>query len=312
VHAGRSSLIHNVTIGGENMLMLKEIESLEKRENISKLNELLNYDDDVVKRCAAFAIGNIALKKKVGDITSIEPLTNLLSHSDSHIQLNAAFALTSLSGIGFSSSGNPTEILSNCLKNEDAIIRKRCVFLIYTLVKSGIEMKAIRDELIALTSKENEWEILDKTKQIFHHIDTLREELIMAASSAPLIATSAVIQNQPDDSLSMSELVKSSILLTVPQFLDADSQAEIVAVFKNISNQNLSNISLDFSDLEDFFEIDGQVYIKSLRPGMEIEKRIRIKPKEDKGTFPVKVILRGNGETQIKEYTIKVGGTEVY
>ncbi len=45
---------------------------------------------------------------------------------------------------------------------------------------------------------------------------------------------------------------------------------------------------------------------------MEIREAIRIRPKNEDGTFPIKIIISGNGQSIEKKYAIKVGGTEIY
>ena len=104
----------------------------------------------------------------------------------------------------------------------------------------------------------------------------------------------------------------SFVDLVVPLFLEQDSTGEIVVNLKNTTNKELKNISVDFSDLEEFFTINGSVEVKSLRPGMQLKNSVRIKSKFQEGTFPIKIKITGSGATIEKEYTIKVGGTEIY
>ena len=72
------------------------------------------------------------------------------------------------------------------------------------------------------------------------------------------------------------------------------------------------DIHIDFSDLKGFFDVEGEVKVSKLRPGMELEKSVIIKPKYSKGTFPITIKITRSGATIEKEYTIKVGGTEIY
>jgi hypothetical protein len=126
-------------------------------------------------------------------------------------------------------------------------------------------------------------------------------EMVPSSESSPAVIAST--SNMPFD---------SAIILSVPTFLEFNSNAEIMVTLKNPSEDDIVDISVDFSDLSDFFNIEGQIDVHSLRPGMDLERRIKIKSKEEKGTFPVKIIIKGNGAMQVRHYTIKVGGTEIY
>jgi hypothetical protein len=52
--------------------------------------------------------------------------------------------------------------------------------------------------------------------------------------------------------------------------------------------------------------------VKTLNPGKALEQRIKIKPRYEKGTFPVKIIIMAKGARLEREYSIKVGRTEIY
>ena len=69
---------------------------------------------------------------------------------------------------------------------------------------------------------------------------------------------------------------------------------------------------IDTSDLKHFFDIRGEVKVPILRPGMALKKSIKITPLNEEGLFPVKIKITGSGATNEKQYTIKVGGTEIY
>jgi hypothetical protein len=102
------------------------------------------------------------------------------------------------------------------------------------------------------------------------------------------------------------------LTIVVPEFVDSGSSCEILLTLKNKTDREIKNISIDFSDLEEFFTLEGEVDIRKLRPGMELKKAVHIKPRHEEGIFPVKIAINSDGETIIKEYKIKVGGTEVY
>ena len=64
--------------------------------------------------------------------------------------------------------------------------------------------------------------------------------------------------------------------------------------------------------MTNFFEIDGKVEVPFLAPKMELSKRVKIRPKYESGNFPIKIKIMANNVSIEKEYSIKVGGTEIY
>jgi hypothetical protein len=100
--------------------------------------------------------------------------------------------------------------------------------------------------------------------------------------------------------------------LLIPQYLESNTTAEIVVQLHNTTSNEITRIRVDFSDLESDFEVEGTIKIDRLRPNAEVESFIKIKPRYLKGSFPIKIIIWGNGVSVEKEYTIKVGGTEIY
>lgn len=110
----------------------------------------------------------------------------------------------------------------------------------------------------------------------------------------------------------VDNILHQTTSLTIPTHIESNATGEIILSLKNITNQNITNISVDFTDLENFFDVKGIEDVPFLRQGMEIERRVKITPKEEKGTFPIIIKITGSGVTIEKEYTIKVGGTEIY
>jgi hypothetical protein len=108
------------------------------------------------------------------------------------------------------------------------------------------------------------------------------------------------------------DLLGKAVSLIVPQFLDTNTTSEILVELNNTSTQTLTDISLDTSQLEEDFEVTGTVAVKTLSPGKALEQRLKIKPRYEKGTFPVKITIMAKGARVTKEYSIKVGGTEIY
>ncbi len=109
-----------------------------------------------------------------------------------------------------------------------------------------------------------------------------------------------------------SALLESVVHITVPDFIDSGISDDIIVELNNTSKTTIKDISLDLSHLEEDFEISGTVMVKTLGPGKTLEQRLIIKPKYEKGTFPVKVRINSSEGSLEKEYKIKVGGTEIY
>ena len=107
-------------------------------------------------------------------------------------------------------------------------------------------------------------------------------------------------------------ILSSSVDILVPDFLDPNISSHIVVKFTNNSNQSLKDLHVDLSILAKYFDIDTELRIDTLLPGMELKKTIRIKSKYEEGLFPVKIIITSSGARIENEYSIKVGGTEIY
>jgi len=108
------------------------------------------------------------------------------------------------------------------------------------------------------------------------------------------------------------ETLSSSIELSIPNFIDSGASAEIIINLNNTTDKVLKDIVVDFSDMEDNFKITGEVKIRKLKPSMSLKKTVRIKTLHEEGVFPIEIKITGSGATIEKEYTIKVGGTEIY
>ncbi len=104
----------------------------------------------------------------------------------------------------------------------------------------------------------------------------------------------------------------SSINVIFPSHVEEGATTEVIITLANKTKSNISDVKADFSGMEDMFEIDGSIKMKLLTPGMVMKKTIRIKPKHEEGMFPVNIKISGSGATIEKQYTIKVGGTEIY
>ncbi len=108
------------------------------------------------------------------------------------------------------------------------------------------------------------------------------------------------------------EILFSSVDILIPNYLDSNTTSEIILQLNNDTAKSIEDIYVDFSILERFFEIDGKIEFDVLLPGMSVKKTIKIKSKYEEGVFPVKIKITGSGAKIEREYTIKVGGTEIY
>jgi hypothetical protein len=76
----------------------------------------------------------------------------------------------------------------------------------------------------------------------------------------------------PETLMQVSELTKllgRTINLTVPDFMDPDTTAQITLTFNNNTDHVFMGITVDTSDLSNFFSVEGDIKIPLLRPGME-------------------------------------------
>jgi hypothetical protein len=123
-----------------------------------------------------------------------------------------------------------------------------------------------------------------------------------------IYAPPTVMKHDKDIEGFLSKIVS----ITVPDYMDAGTTSEILVELNNTSTQTFTDISLDTSQLEEDFEVSGTVAVKTLSPGKALDQRLKIKPRYERGTFPVKITIIANGARVTREYSIKVGGTEIY
>jgi hypothetical protein len=294
--------------------MLEKISSLEKKGNLIKLIELLNDNDTYVQRAAAFSIGQLALRK-ISDIKTVQPLFKLLNNEDPHTQINALFSLTVLANLGLYEGKDEIHELVNKLQNGDMVIKHRLIHLIGILVENSVitdrgEIKETMQNI--LKTEENS----DIQRKIIHVIEILDQQMLSITESKVFTQdknfTPALVPNTTRRTNEVAELLDRAISLHVPQFMDSNTTSEILVELNNTSATTLTDISIDTSQLEEDFEVTGTVAVKTLNPGKALEQRIKIKPRYEKGTFPVKIIIMAKGARVTREYSIKVGGTEIY
>ncbi len=100
--------------------------------------------------------------------------------------------------------------------------------------------------------------------------------------------------------------------LVIPTYLDPGATSEIIIDIKNNTSMDLESIEVNFSDMQKYFEIQDTLVFPGVRRGMTLREDVKFKPKYNEGTFPVIIEIISGGARLKEEYTIKVGGTEIY
>ena len=160
-----------------------------------------------------------------------------------------------------------------------------------------------------ITRKSLLAEEVELSKSIFSKLADFEKEVKVIREKEAIAMQEKEIEFQLQNLLNH---LQNSVSIMVPNHIDSNAESELIFVLNNLSGEVINNISISFPESEDFFEISGNITLSKLHPGMEIEHNIRIKPKFNKGSFPLKIMIHGNGVAITKSFTIKVGGTEIY
>jgi hypothetical protein len=127
------------------------------------------------------------------------------------------------------------------------------------------------------------------------------------------IATQYYKYPPPAPAVNIEALLESTVNLIIPQFIDIGESAEIIVEIENKSQETLHDVTVDFSDFKTYFEVEGTADFPVIKPGAKITKRVKLISKPGiEGTFPVTTTITSRRIKVEKEYTIKVGGTEIY
>jgi ribosomal protein S13 len=269
--------------------------------SVQLLNKLIQEPDVKVRETALNALGRLA-EINLGDVTSIPLLNEQLTDSETEIRSNAVFALGSLAynvGIGESSS---IPLLNQLLNDTDVNIRANAANALEDLA----EIVGIGDQsslpLLNMLMNDSDADIRENAERALKQIN-----LLLQIKKEPKMETIP-----KKTSLDVDKYLEQVVVLYVPEYMETGTSAEIVVNVKNDSDETLEHITVNFSDLENFFLVEGEVSIPILRPGMVIKKRIKIKPRFDEGIFPVKLKIISGRTQVVQNYTIKVGGTDIY
>ena len=278
----------------------KIIGRMERTRNISGLNTALQDSDREMRWRAASSLDYLTLKG-VHARSSIEPLNNALYDIDDDVRENAASALGNLTKRGIY-DWSSIEPLNSVLHDPEINVRILASCALGNLAEVGVCDKSSFEPLYNAL-RDSDGEVREWAASALESMDTYIEE-------------ESEKQKQEDTILKAKEnsemILSSSIELMVPNHLDPDTTAEIIVQMTNQADYSLQDISIDFSMLDKFFLREGHAYVEDLLPGMTLKKTVKFKPKFEEGVFPVKITITGCGVAVEKEYTIKVGGTEIY
>lgn len=235
---------------------------------------------------------DIERMKRSGDI---EGLNNALKDPEWRIRQLAAHALGQLAKAG-DHDRSSIEPLNIALQDSNEGIRQLSASALGNLARAGVyDRSSIRSLNTALQDP----------------IEGVRKR----GASTLAIMGQQIDEQKQKHQMTMGEtekIMSSSIQLIVPEFLDPGTFSEIIIDLNNTSDKELNDIIVDLSDMEEDFSIIGEVKRERLKPGMKLQYVIKIKPKIEAGTIPIKIKISGSGAAIEKEHIIKVGGTEIY
>jgi hypothetical protein len=295
---------------------------MKDNRDIQGLNKCLEYSDNTVRGRAMGALVFLAIKGIV-DTSSVPLLNKLLKEPNNYLREWATIVLKNLADNGVSDASS-VPLLNQLLNSPDNKVRANTVETLKALAKNGVFDASSVPLLIQVlkVSNKNEGGDAAETLGILGEkgiIDKESNRLLSQLLNDPEWAVKAVdsqINKQEKKKKKQGKgvelLLAQVISLTIPSFIDSNTMAEILVDLNNTSSTTLTDISLDISQLEEDFEVTGTIAVKTLSPGKALEQRIKIKPRYEKGTFPVKIIIMAKGARVTREYSIKVGGTEIY
>ncbi len=125
------------------------------KKNWKKLGELLGHEDKEVRHSAAWALINIANRKR-GDITVITALANALNNKDNHVRMLAASALEKAAKKGQDITP-AISTLGKALSDKDWTVRSHATEALRDAVYAGQDITtAIPSLLLLNTSKSSD------------------------------------------------------------------------------------------------------------------------------------------------------------
>ncbi len=106
--------------------------------------------------------------------------------------------------------------------------------------------------------------------------------------------------------------LKKHYTIQLPGFINSGNKERGFITLKNDTGSEIEDLDIDLSDMMDYFEVEGELNDFRLKPGSVIKKSFTIKPRYEEGVFPFKIIVRVGSNFVEEEFSIKVGGTEIY
>jgi hypothetical protein len=148
-------------------------------------------------------------------------------------------------------------------------------------------------------------------------LEQIREEFNMIDIGMAQGVKSVKLSETPPMEINGSSITDSNELASIfqivmPDFIEENTTGQITILIRNGTKSIYEDIQVDFSGVLEFFTVEGEISVKRLLPGMELEEYVKITPKYKKGKFPFKLKLRANGLVILKEHIIKVGGTDIF
>jgi hypothetical protein len=109
-----------------------------------------------------------------------------------------------------------------------------------------------------------------------------------------------------------TETLNSIMQLEVPEHIESGTLSELIVRLHNASNLDFTDLTVNLSDMANYFDVETLVQLPLLKIGAATEKRIKFRQKHGDGVYPFVITISGNGVNINREFTIKVGGTEIY
>ena len=107
-------------------------------------------------------------------------------------------------------------------------------------------------------------------------------------------------------------MLSALVHVWVPIHIEFKTSSEIYVHINNRGDRPVEGFEFDLSMVRKYFDIEEFAPPEHIDPGIEIKEWLTINSRFDAGTYPIRIRISGNGLTIEKEYTIKVGGTEIY
>jgi hypothetical protein len=189
---------------------------------------------------------------------------------------------------------------------KEAKIKRKIVKLRYKIEITTVKASYMKE----IGKVSSAWKQELKVQKYILKIKTLEDKLATGINNIQSISKKKRLSAQ--ERTVLAEFLNSVVDLYIPPQIESGTSSEVIINLKNNSNYDLENLSIDLSDLGNYFNIDPVVQFPSMRIGMCIEKRIKFSPKHGDGIYPVIAKISGNGITVERPFTIKVGGTEIY